>query len=116
MAYSGLLQACGRGEYLLQVWVKNYGRIECAEHFPPVIFNECLVIAYALCRLSAATLRSIFFISPCNTLPGPSSTKLSAPSAIMFCIDCVQRTGAVSCFTRFCLMSSGFVRGFASTF
>ena len=29
----------------------------------------------------------IFFINPCNVLPGPTSTKLVAPSFIIFCTD-----------------------------
>ena len=44
----------------------------------------------------AATLLSILRINPCNTLPGPTSINSVPPSAIILCIDCVQRTGAVN--------------------
>ena len=65
---------------------------------------------------STATSVLTFFIKPCNTFPGPNSVKLSKPSAIILRTLCVQRTGAVSCAIRFCLISSGAVCGAASTF
>ena len=43
-----------------------------------------------------ATSDEIFFTKPCSTAPGPTSTNVSAPAAIMFWIVCVQRTGAVN--------------------
>ena len=42
------------------------------------------------------TLLSILFTNPCNTLPGPTSINLVAPSLIMACTLCVHRTAPVS--------------------
>ena len=54
---------------------------------------------------------------PRSTFPvPPTSTNSLTPSAIMFCIVCVQRTGVVNWSTRFCRMLSGSVCGLASTF
>ena len=67
-------------------------------------------------RPVVVTARSILAMRPWRTLPGPSSVKSVAPSAIMFLTVWVQRTGAVSCATRLALISAGSVWGRASTF
>ena len=46
----------------------------------------------------------IFFTKPCNTFPGPTSVNKVAPSAIICCTDCVQRTGAVNWEIKFNLI------------
>ena len=53
-------------------------------------------IVYDLLDSLVATSDEIFFTKPCSTAPGPTSTNVSAPAAIMFWIVCVQRTGAVN--------------------
>lgn len=58
----------------------------------------------------------ILFIRPVRTVPGPTSTKSSAPSAIIRCTDWVQQTGEVSWAIRLHLISKGSVCGWASTF
>ena len=60
--------------------------------------------------------RIILRMRPVSTVPGPHSTNSSAPSATMCCTLCVQRTGLVSCATRFALISAASVWGSASTF
>src|SRR5262249_34856169 len=49
---------------------------------------------------TAFTLRSIRLTRPLSTLPGPTSTKVRAPSRMTSVADCVKRTGAVSWSTR----------------
>lgn len=61
----------------------------------------------------------LFFILPINpvkTVPGPHSTNSDMPSLIILITLCVQRTGAVNCFSRLSLISTGSVCGRASTF
>src|SRR5690606_34454460 len=66
--------------------------------------------------LIVSTSLLILLINPINTLPGPTSVNDVAPSAIICCTDCVQRTGAVNCVIKFFLISTGSETALAVTF
>src|SRR5690606_14501323 len=76
-------------------------------------FNFEVVFSYALI---VSTSLFILLINPINTFPGPTSVNEVAPSAIICCTDCVQRTGAVNCVIRFFLISAGSDTAEAVTF
>jgi hypothetical protein len=51
--------------------------------------------------------RSIRFIKPDNTFPGPVSIKYDAPKSIIFLTDDSQRTGETTCRKSVSLISAG---------
>ena len=83
--------------------------------FRALIFKRNFLF-YSVDFDSTTVLGSTLRMSPCNTLPGPSSVNSVTPSASMFFTMYVQRTGAVSCAIRLALIVAGSVWGLASTF
>ena len=71
---------------------------------------------FSIEALVISRLRSTFLKRPCSTVPGPTSTTLETPLAIMFSMVWVQHTGEVSWATRFFLMISGSVTDCPVTF
>ena len=62
------------------------------------------------------TFLSIFFIKPLRVFPGPISTKVSIPCAIIALMLCSQRTEELTCLTKSSFMASPLFTTSAVTF
>jgi len=87
----------------VDIGIKNQvaGTKNCFKIFLLGSLNLSEDYCFQIVAPKVTTFLSIFFISPCSTFPGPTSVKDEAPSFTIFWIVCVQRTGEVSCDTRF---------------